>query len=133
MLEELVVLVEMVDGIVVVGARALHELVEVSRSVLLGLRAQVIGRGDRRGVSRSAAILSVLFSPLSGGALVLILVPGLSFVVASIESWWERRLLEVLGEGWWPHAVKAGTPVDAARASVRYEACVDGQSTRSGC
>ena len=38
-LEELAVLVEMVDGIVMVGARALHELVEVSRSVLLGLRA----------------------------------------------------------------------------------------------
>ena len=37
--KELAVLVEMVDGIVVVGARALHELVEVSRSVLLGLRA----------------------------------------------------------------------------------------------
>ena len=37
--EELAVLVEMVDGIVVVGARALHELMKVSRSVLLGLRA----------------------------------------------------------------------------------------------
>ena len=61
MLEELAVLVEMVDGIVVVGARALHELVKVARSVLLGLRAQVIGHGDRRGVGRSAVILSVLF------------------------------------------------------------------------
>ena len=38
-LEELAVLVEMVDGIVVVGAWVLHELVEVPRSVLLGLRA----------------------------------------------------------------------------------------------
>ena len=66
-LEELAVLVEMVDGIVVVGARALHELVEVFRSVLLGLRAQVIGRGDQRGVGRSAAILSILFSHLMEG------------------------------------------------------------------
>ena len=76
----------MVDGIVVVGARAFHELVEVSRSVLLGLRAQVNGRGDHRGVGRSAAILSVLFSPLRGGALILILAFGLSFAVAPVEA-----------------------------------------------
>jgi len=76
----------MVDGIVVVGARALHELVEVPRSVLLGLRAQVIGHGDRRGVSQSTAILSILFSPLRGGALVLILALGLTFAVASIGA-----------------------------------------------
>ena len=76
----------MVDGIVVVGARAFHELMEMSQSVLLGLRAQVIGHGDRRGVSRLAAILSVLFSPLRGGALVLILALGLAFAVASAEA-----------------------------------------------
>ena len=56
-LEELAVLVEIIDGRVVVGAWALHELMEVSRSVLLGLHAQVIGRCDRCGFSRSAAIL----------------------------------------------------------------------------
>ena len=76
----------MVDGIVVVGTWAHHELVEVSRLVLLGLRSQVIGRGDRRRVGRSAAILSVLFSPLRGGALVLILALGLTFIVALIEA-----------------------------------------------
>ena len=76
----------MVDGIVVVGARALHEFVEVSRLVLLGLRAQVIGRSDRRGVGRSAVILSILFSPLRGGALVLILAFGLTFVVATVGA-----------------------------------------------
>ena len=76
----------MVDEIVVVGARALHELMEVSRSVLLGLRAQVIGRGDRRGVGQSATILSILFSPLCGGALVLILALGLTFVAAPVEA-----------------------------------------------
>ena len=77
----------MVDGVVVVAARALHELAEVPRLVLLGLRAQVIGRSDRRGVSRSAAILSVLFSPLCGGALVLILALGLTFAVAFVGAW----------------------------------------------
>ena len=76
----------MIDGIVVVGARALHELMEVSRSVLLGLHARVIGRGDRRGVGRSAAILYVLFPHLRGGALVLILAFGLSFAVAPVEA-----------------------------------------------
>ena len=51
----------MFDGVVVVGARALHVLVEVARRVLLGLRARMISRGDQRGVGRSAAILYVLF------------------------------------------------------------------------
>ena len=85
-LEELAVLVEMVDGIVVVGARALHELVKVARRVLLGLSAHVIHRGDQRGVGRSVAILSVLFPPLHGGALVLILALGLTFAVASVGA-----------------------------------------------
>ena len=102
MLEELAVLVEVFDGVVVVGARALHELVEVAQRVLLGLRARVIGRSVRREVGRSVVILSVLFFPLSGGALILILALGLSIAVASVEARWERRLLEVLGEGWWP-------------------------------
>ena len=98
----------------------------MARSVLLGLHAQVIGRSDRRGVGRSAVILSVLFSLLRGGALVLILVLDLTFLVASIEARWERRLLEVLDKGPWSQAVRVGTPVDAARASVRSEACIDG-------
>ena len=84
-LEELVVLVEMVDGIVVVGAWALHELVKVARRVLLGLSAHVIRYGDQRGVGRSAVILSVLF-PLCVGALVLILALGLTFAVASVGA-----------------------------------------------
>ena len=91
----------MFDGIVVVGAWALHELVKVTQRVLLGLRARMIGHGDRREVGRSAAILSILFSPLHGGALILILVLGLTFAAASVEAWWERRLLEVLDKGPW--------------------------------
>ena len=61
-LEELAVLVEMVDGIVVVGAWALHELMKVAWRVLLGLRTHVIGHGVQRGVGRSVVILSVLFA-----------------------------------------------------------------------
>ena len=76
----------MFDGIVMVGARALHEIMEVAQRVLLGLSARVIRRGDQRGVGRSAAILSVLFSPLCGGALVLILALGLTFDVASVGA-----------------------------------------------
>jgi len=77
----------MVDRIVVVGAWALHELVKVAWRVLLGLSAYVIYRGGQHGVGRSAAILSVLFFLLRGGALILILVFGLTFAVASIEAW----------------------------------------------
>ena len=60
-LEELAVLVEVFDGVVMVGALALHEIVEVARRVLLGLGARMIGHGDRCKVSRLAVILSVLF------------------------------------------------------------------------
>ena len=41
------VLVEMFDRIVVVGARALHELMKVAQRVLLGLSARMIRRGDQ--------------------------------------------------------------------------------------
>ena len=91
----------MVDGIVVVGARALHELMKVARRVLLGLSARVIYHGGQRGVGRSAVILSVLLSPLCGGALILILALGLTFVVALVEARQKRRLLGVLDKGPW--------------------------------
>ena len=57
MLEEFIVLVEVLDGVGMVGAQALHELVEVVRLTLLGLLARMIGRGDQSGVGRSAPIL----------------------------------------------------------------------------
>ena len=101
MLEELAVLVEMFDGIVVVGARALRELVKVARRVLLGLSARVICHGDQRGVGRLAVILFVLFSPLRGGALILILAFGLSFAMGPVEARQKRRLLGVLDKGPW--------------------------------
>ena len=105
---------------------------KVARRVLLGLSARVIRRGDQRGVGRSAAILSVLFPPLRGGALVLTLALGLTFATASVEAWWERRLLEVLDKGPWSQAVRAGTLVDTARVSVWPEPHVDKRSARSG-
>jgi len=114
-----------------VGARALHEIVEVARRVLLGLRVRVIGRDDRCEVGRSATILSVLFFPLRGRALVLILALGLTFAVASVEAWWERRLLEVLDKGPWSQAVRVGTPIDAARVSVWSEEREYKRSVRS--
>ena len=86
---------------VVVGARALHELMEVAQRVLLGLHAHVISHCDQRGVGWSAAIFSVLFSPLRGGALVLILALGLAFASASVGARREQRLLGVLDKGPW--------------------------------
>ena len=91
----------MVDGIVVVGARALHELVKVARRVLLGLSVHVICHGGQRRVGWSVAILSVLLSPLCGGAFILILAHGLAFVVAPVEARQKRCLLGVLDKGLW--------------------------------
>ena len=50
MFEELVVLVEVFDGVGVVGAWTVHEFVEVVRQPLLGLLARAISHGDHRGV-----------------------------------------------------------------------------------
>ena len=86
MLEELTVFVEVFDGVGVVGAWTLHELVELVMLALLGLLARAIGRGDQSGVGRSAPILLVLFAPLCGGALVLILALGPALVLTSIED-----------------------------------------------
>ena len=83
-LEELAVLVEVFYGVVVVGAWALHELMEVAERALLGLRARMISHGDQRGVGRSAVILSILFPPLRGGALIPILALGLALALASV-------------------------------------------------
>ena len=115
-----------------IGARSLHELVEMARRVLLGLRARVISRGDQREVGWSAAILSVLFFPLRGGALILTLALGLTFATPSIEARWERRLLEVLDEGPRSRAIRAGTPVATACVLVRSEPRVYRRSVQSG-
>ena len=69
-----------------VGAWALHELVEVVGLALLGLPAHTIGHGDQSRVGQSAPILLVLLAPLCGGALILILVLVLALVLASVKD-----------------------------------------------
>ena len=86
MFEDLTVLVEVFDGEGMVGARAIHELVEVVRQALLGPLARAISYGDQRGVVQSTSILFVLLAPLCGGALVLVLALSLAIVLASIED-----------------------------------------------
>ena len=76
----------MFDGIGVVGAWTLHELVEVVGLALLRLLARTIGCDDQSGVGRSALIHLVLFAPLPGGALVLVLALGLALVLASTKD-----------------------------------------------
>ena len=46
MFEELIVPIEVFDGVGMVGAWAIHELVEVVRQALLGLLARAISCGD---------------------------------------------------------------------------------------
>ena len=89
----------MLDGVGVVGAWALHELLEVVGLALLGLLACAIGHGDQRGVGRSTPILLVLFAPLRGGALVLVLTLGLAFVLASVEDRFDRLLARGMVRG----------------------------------
>ena len=69
------------------------------RQSLLGLLARAISRGDQRRVGRSAPILLVLFAPLRGGALVLILMLGLAIVLAFIEDNSDHLLTEGVVRG----------------------------------
>ena len=82
----------MLGRVGVVGARTIHEPVEVAGLALLGLLARVIGRSDQRRVGQSALILLVLFAPLHGGALVLVLMLGLALVPASTKDHSNRLL-----------------------------------------
>ena len=61
-------------------------LSKVVRLALLGLLAHVINQGDQRRVGRSVSILLVLFTPLCGGALILILALGFALVSASVKD-----------------------------------------------
>ena len=99
MFEELALLVEVFDGVGVVGARGIHEFVEVVRQSLLWLPGRAISRGDQRGVVRSAPILFVLLALLCGGALILIHAPGLAFVLAPVKDRSDRLLTEGMVSG----------------------------------
>ena len=89
----------MFDGVGVVGAWAIHELVEVVRQALLGLLARAISCSDQCGVVRSAPILFVLLAPLCGGALILVIALGLAFVLASNEDHSDRLLARDMVHG----------------------------------
>ena len=97
--EELIVLVDVLDGVGMVGAWAIYELVEVVRQALLGLFAHATSYGDQRGVVQSAPVLFVLIAPLRGGALVLVLTLGLAFVLAFVEDRSDRLLAEGVVRG----------------------------------
>ena len=92
MLEELAVLVEVLDRVSMVGVGAIHELVEVVRQALLGLLGRAISYDNQRGVGWSSPILFVLLAPLSGGALVLVLMLGLALVLATTKDCSDRLL-----------------------------------------
>ena len=84
--EELAFLVEVLDGVSVVGVGAIHELIEVVRQALLGLLAHAIGHGDQSSIGQLAPIPLILFAPLCDGALVLVLALGLALVPASTKD-----------------------------------------------
>ena len=132
MLEKLAVLVEVFDGVGMVGARAIHEPIEVVWKIQLGLLARVISRGNQRGVGRSTMIFLVLFAPLRGGALVLILVLGLAFASAFVEVLRERRSLDASGKGPWSWAIWARAD-DAMSVLVWSEPLAYRQLVWSGC
>ena len=120
----------MLDGISVVGGGAIHELAKVVRQALLRLLAHAIGRGDQRGVGRSALILLVLFAPPREGALVLILAFGLALVSASVKDRSDRLLAGGVVRGD-VEQVAGGTGLQAAKlvdqglAGCPREECVD--------
>ena len=109
--------------------------VEVVKQALLGLLAHAISYGDQRGVVRSAPILFVLFAPLHGGALVLVLALGLAFVSASIKDRLNcllaggvvRGNLEQVVGGTWLHTAElvnqglAGCPGEKRADDVRVD------------
>ena len=79
-------LVEVLDGVGMVGAWTLHELVEVVGLALLGLLARTVGRDDQSYVGQSASILLVLLALLRGGALALVLMFGLAPIPTTAED-----------------------------------------------
>ena len=112
--EELVVLVEVLDGVGMVGAWDLHELVEVVRQALLGLFARAISRSHQCGLGQSTPIFLILFAPMCGGALVLVHVLDLAFVLASIEDRSDRLLARGVVRGD-VEQVTDGTELQAAK------------------
>ena len=86
MFKKLAVLVEIFDGIGVVGAWTLHELVEVVGLALLGLLAHAVDCGDQSLVGRSTSTLLVVLALFCGGALTLVLALGHAPVPIAAED-----------------------------------------------
>ena len=99
MLEKLTVLVEVLDGVGMVGAWTLHELIKVVGLTLLGLLAHTIGCGDQSWVGRSTPILLILLAPLHEGALILVLALGLALVPITTEDHLDHLLTEGMVHG----------------------------------
>ena len=97
-----------------VGAWAIHELIEVVRLALLGLLAHAISRGDQCDVVRSAPIFFVLLTPLCGGALILVRALGLAFVPSLVEDRSDRLLAGGVVSGD-VEQVAGGTGLQAAK------------------
>ena len=93
MFEELAVLEETFDGVGMIGARTVHEFVEVVRQPLLGLLARAIGHGDHRGVVRSFLFFLPLCveGPLSSSARLALTLPRpplkIALIASSLEAW----------------------------------------------
>jgi hypothetical protein len=104
----------MLDGVGVVGAWALHELVEAVGLDLLGLLACMIGHDDQSGVGWSAPILLVLFAPLCGEALILVLALELDLVPASTKDRSDRLLVGGMVRGDVEH-VMGGTGLQTTK------------------
>ena len=79
-------LVEVLDGVGMVGAWTLHELVEVVGLALLGLLDRTIGCSDQSWVGWSTPIILVLLALLCGGALALVFGLGLAPVRTTTED-----------------------------------------------
>ena len=82
----------MFDGVGMVGAWTIHELVEVVRQSLLGLLGRAISHGDQRGAARPASIFFVFLAPLHGGAFVRVHALGFDLVLAFVEDRSDRLL-----------------------------------------
>ena len=76
----------MLDGVGVVGAWTLHELVKVVRLALLGLLAYSVSHSDQSWVGRSIPVLLILLALLCGGALALVLMLDLAPVPTTAED-----------------------------------------------
>ena len=90
--EELAFLVEVLNGVGMVGAWTIHEFVKMVRQSLLGLLRRAIGRGDQRRAIRPMSIFFVFLALLRGGAFIPVHALGFELVLASAKDRSDRLL-----------------------------------------